>query len=95
MIVEVRRSCKKQGRWWLVTVGGFEIHRETKAKGARRFAKTFRKIMARLGEKAPEAAAFMVATNKWGELDDPTWGDEPDPYRSYDEYRESEPLEVM
>lgn len=43
MHIEVRRSKKTQGRWWVIALDGREIYRESTAKGARRFAKTVSK----------------------------------------------------
>lgn len=35
--LEIRRACKKQGRWWIITLNGREVYREARAKDARRF----------------------------------------------------------
>lgn len=89
MNIEVHRAKRQEGRWWIVSIAGFEAHRALYAKDARRFARNLRRLMARMGNKALDAAAFLVASSlKSQEFDDPY---ENDLYS----YCESEPLEAV
>jgi hypothetical protein len=91
MNIEYHRSQKKQGHWWIVSIDGFEVHRVSTVKPARRFAKNLHRTMARLGDKAVDAAAFLASTNITAEFDDIEA-----PYEdAFHSYHEPEPLESL